>query len=104
MLIIGNNYKIENVGHVEAELFFAQARKIRTDEKDDDAFEKLQEQSQRGRSASVATSTKGTRESIGSLRRDQYEDEQDDDQEEEEEEEEVEEQRTPKVDVRRKKR
>lgn len=96
MLTAGNEYKIENIGDVEAELFFSQSRKMRTGEDDDAAFEALA--SDRRRSVSVAASQgKHNRESMGSLRGTQEND--DEEEDEEEEEEEVEEER-PKVRVK----
>jgi centromere protein C len=57
-LTAGNEYEISNLSQeTEAELFFAQARKIRMNEADETAFERLQAQV-RARSASLAASEK----------------------------------------------
>lgn len=90
----GNDYEIRNVSEeTEAELFFAQARKIRMNEADEVAFDQLQDQiRERARSASVAASAKQSRESLGSMRGGQYEN---DEEDEEDEEEESEEETTP---------
>lgn len=89
---VGNDYEIRNVSEeTEAELFFAQARKIRMNEADEVAFDQLQDQiRERARSASVAANAKQSRESLGSMRGGQYENE-------EEEEEESEEESTPRA-------
>ena len=75
LLITGNEYKIENISKKEVQLFFAQARKIRMNEADEQAFEDFTEAS-RPRSASIPN-VKQSRASVGTEGSDDSESEED---------------------------